>query len=386
MSSVPLHAEKSKEMSQSNSPPYKQPVLVTGSSGLIGAAVVRALAPRYQVIGFDRAGAPYPPPEAECVSVDMTKAGSIQRGLERVRYAYGARLASVIHLAAYYDFSGEPSNLYEEVTVRGTERLLQALQDFQVEQFVFSSTMLVHQPTSPGRPISEEAPLHGKWAYPQSKIDTERLICARQGDMPTVRLRIAGVYTETCDSIPIAHQIQRIYEERLTSHVYPGDTSHGQAFVHLDDLIEALRCTVERRQELPADVALLIGEPETYSYEHLQQALGWLIHGEADWVTRQIPKALAKTGAWVQDQIPGLEDPFIKPWMIDLADDHYELDISRARTLLGWQPQHRLIDTLPHMVEALQADPVGWYKQHHMTPPADVERESRHDSAQPSHA
>ena len=28
-----------------------------------------------------------------------------------VRYAYGERLASVIHLAAYYDFSGEPSEL-----------------------------------------------------------------------------------------------------------------------------------------------------------------------------------------------------------------------------------------------------------------------------------
>jgi UDP-glucose 4-epimerase len=250
-------------MSQSNPQPQKQPVIVTGSSGLIGVAVVRALAPHYQVIGFDRAGEPYPPPQAECVSVDMTKAESIRRGLERVRYAYGTRLASVIHLAAYYDFSGEPSDLYEEVTVRGTERLLQALQDFQVEQFVFSSTMLVHRPTSPGQPISEDAPLEGKWAYPQSKIDTERRICTRRADIPAVRLRIAGVYTKTCDSIPIAHQIQRIYEERLTGHIYPGDTSHGQAFVHLEDLIEAIGRTVERRQELPAEVAILIGEPET---------------------------------------------------------------------------------------------------------------------------
>jgi nucleoside-diphosphate-sugar epimerase len=373
-------------MSQSNAQPQQPPVIVTGSSGLIGAAVVRALAPHYQVIGFDRAGAPYPPPQAECVSVDVTKAESIRRGLERVRYAYGTRLASVIHLAAYYDFSGEPSDLYEEVTVRGTERLLQALQAFQVEQFVFSSTMLVHRPTSPGRPISEEAPLEGTWEYPQSKIDTEQRICARRGNMPAVRLRVAGVYTATCDSIPIAHQIQRIYEERLTSHVYPGDTSHGQAFVHLDDLIEALRRTVERRQELPVDVAILIGEPETYSYDHLQRTLGRLIHGEADWVTHQIPKALAKTGAWIQDQIPGLEEPFIKPWMIDLADDHYELDISRARALLGWQPQQRLIDTLPSMVKALQADPSGWYKQHKMVPPSEVESKERRDPAQHSQA
>ena len=57
--------------------------------------------------------------------------------------------------------------------------------------------------------------------------------------------------------------------------------------------------------------------------------------GETDWETAQIPKAVAKGGAWVQDRIPGIEDPFIKPWMIDLADDHYALDIPRARALLG---------------------------------------------------
>src|SRR5262245_16560705 len=31
-----------------------------------------------------------------------------------------------------------------------------------------------------------------------------------------------------------------------------------------------------------------------------------------------------------------VEEPFIKPWMIDLADDHYELEISRDRALLDW--------------------------------------------------
>ena len=348
------------------------PVIVTGSSGLIGAAVVKALALHYRIVGFDRPGLPEPPPQADSVGVDLTRPESLRHGLEHVRAVYGAQIASVIHLAAYYDFSGEPSELYEQVTIRGTERLLRALQDFQVEQFVFSSTMLVHKPTEPGRPIDEEAPLEGKWAYPQSKIATEQLIRAQRGAIPAVRLRIAGVYTDRCDSIPLAHQMQRIAEHRLTSHVFPGDITHGQAFIHLDDAIDAIQRTVERRHTLPDDVAFLLGEPVTYSYEQLQQAFGQLIHGEADWATHQIPKVVAKTGAWLQDQIPGLEEPFIKPWMIDVADDHYELDISRARQLLGWSPQHRLLDTLPRMVEALQADPIGWYQHHALEPPEEI--------------
>ena len=48
--------------------------------------------------------------------------------------------------------------------------------------------------------------------------------------------RIAGVYDDQCHSIPLANQMQRIFERTLTSRVFPGDVSRGQAFLHLDDL------------------------------------------------------------------------------------------------------------------------------------------------------
>ena len=49
--------------------------------------------------------------------------------------------------------------------------------------------------------------------------------------------------------------------------------------------------------------------------------------------------------------------------MIDRADDHYALDVSRARDLLGWAPKHALLDTLPAIAESLRADPEGWYRE-----------------------
>lgn len=342
---------------------------MTGSSGLIGAAVVRRLAEQFRIVGFDRAGPPDPPPVAECITVDLTAEEELQPALQAVRRRYGERIAGVVHLAAYYDFSGEPSPLYDEVTVRGTERLLRGLQSFQVEQFLFSSTMLVHAPCEPGQRIDEDWPLEPKWDYPQSKVATEQLIRAQRGAMPAVLLRIAGVYDDLCHSIPLAHQIQRIYERRLTSHVFPGDTTHGQAFLHLDDLVDAFVQLVQRRASLPPDLTLLLGEPETLSYEELQRALGRLIHDE-EWETRPIPKPLAKTGAWLQDALPLGEEPFIKPWMIDLADDHYALDVTRARRLLGWEPRRSLRDTLPKMVAALKADPPGWYRANDLAPAA----------------
>jgi nucleoside-diphosphate-sugar epimerase len=346
----------------------REVVAVTGSSGLIGAALASRLARAYTAVGFDRPGEPHPPAHIDCLDLDVASDESVRAGLRQLRERYGDRIASVVHLAAYYDFSGEPSDQYEEVTVRGTGRLLRGLRDFRCEQFVFSSTMLVHKPAEPGVKITEDSPVEATWDYPASKVRTEELIRRDRGTIPAVLLRIAGVYTDRGDSIPLTHQIQRVYEKQLTGHLYPADPARGQAFVHLDDLVDALVRVVDRRHELPPVAELLIGESETLGYGELQDAFGRLIHGE-EWGTYRVPPAVAKAGAWVQDKLPFGPEPFIKPWMIDRAADHYELDISRARRLLGWEPRHRLRDALPKMVAALKADPAGWYAAHGLGSP-----------------
>jgi nucleoside-diphosphate-sugar epimerase len=348
-------------------------VLISGSSGMIGGAVARRLAKSFAVVGLDHDAPKQLQPMLEHVHIDLKALDSIQTALRHVRIAYGERIAAFIHLAAYYDFSGEPSPLYEQVTVRGTQRLLRELHSFDVGRFVFSSSTLVHAPTEPGQPITEDWPLEPKWDYPRSKADTEQMIREQRQELPIAILRIAGVYDDYCHSIPLANQMQRIYERKLISHVYPGDTSHGQAFCHLDDVVDAIARTVDARTAAP-ELTLLIGEPVTLSYEELQRQFGQLIHGE-EWETRRIPKPLAKAGAWLQDVGPG-EEPFIKPWMIDLADDHSELNISRAQAELGWAPTHSLEGALPLMVAALKRAPLEWYREHELVVPSFLERSS----------
>lgn len=348
--------------------PARDVVILTGSSGLIGSALARRLADRYTIVGLDRESRPHPPVVAECVCMDITSDESLDLAFQRLRYAYGDKIASVIHLAAYYDFSGEPSEKYEEVTVQGTRRLLRGLQAFEVGQFIFSSSMLVHRPTVPGSPINEDSPVEPRWPYPESKVKAEQVIREERGQIPAVILRIAGVYDDRCHSLPLAHQIQRIFERELTSYVFPGELSHGQAFMHMADLLEAFDAAVERRERAPSELALLVGEPETLSYDEIQREIGRLVHGE-EWHTREIPESVAKAGARLQDAIPFGDEPFIKPRMIDFADDHYELDITRAREVLGWEPTRGLRETLPKMIEALEADPARWYRENKLEPP-----------------
>ncbi|GEO17368.1 hypothetical protein MAE02_50640 [Microvirga aerophila] len=266
------------------------------------------------MVGLDTIKPKKPLDDIETVLVDLTSDDNVRNALSETRHRFGAQLASVIHLAAYYDLSGEPNPKYQSVTVEGTRRLLRALQRTfdKVEQFVFASTMLVHAPTQPGRPITEDWPLEPKWAYPQSKVETEQLVRAEHGSIPIVILRPAGVYDERCRSAFLAQQIGRIYERQPTSYLFAGDPSHGQPSLHLDDLIDAVERVVNRRQDVPAEVAFLLGEIETPSYETLQRRIGELVHGEpwpvvhcrSPW-SRQGPGSRRRCSRMIPSSSPG---------------------------------------------------------------------------------
>ena len=349
-------------------PTTKPVVLITGASGLIGTRLARGLADEYAVVGLD-----VKPPHDDSVPMDFIEAdltddAGTEQALNEVRARHGDNVASVVHLAAYYDFAGEPSDMYDKLTVMGTRRLLDGLQNLQVEQFIFSSSLLVMRPGE--GPLDESSPTEPKWAYPQSKVEAEQVILEHRGNIPQVLVaRIAGVYDEEGHSLPVGQQIARIFEKTLESHVFPGNTTHGQALVHLDDLTDFVRKAIERRRELAPEEMFLVAEPDVMSYAELQDRIGEGLHGH-EWTTIRIPKVVAKAGAWVQNAVAtGDEKPFIKPWMIDLADDHYAVDIARSRDRLGWSPRHRLRDTIDDILRRLKADPERWYETNKLPKP-----------------
>jgi predicted NBD/HSP70 family sugar kinase len=75
------------------------------------------------------------------------------------------------------------------------------------------------------------------------------------------------------------------------------------------------------------------------------------------------------TSGVFSDALDQGEKPFIRPFMIDMASDHFALDISLACDLLDWSPEERINDKLPTLISALKRDPLAWYRANGITPP-----------------
>jgi nucleoside-diphosphate-sugar epimerase/uncharacterized membrane protein len=354
--------------------PRKPFILITGSSGFIGSALVKHLSPDYHLIGLDRTTSPSTDSYTS-LRCDLTSESSIAKALGQAAES-STHFAAVIHLAAYFDFTGNEHPLYQALNVEGTRLLIRQLKKFAVDRFIYASTILVHQPGVPGLPINEDSPLQPRWAYPKSKLAAEHVIEQECGDMPYAILRLAGLYTDHCQSPTLAHQIDRIYQDKVTGHVYAGDPHTGQSALHIDDMLQAMSATLARREQLPPAFIALIGEPLVSTYNALQNAIGEALHHHPTH-TVSLPKPLAKLGAWAQEKVEPLipdsidqgEKPFIRPFMIDLSEDHYELDIARATKYLGWQPQHFLRDELPTLMARFKEDPDRWYDINKITKP-----------------
>ena len=217
------------------------------------------LAKDYQAIGLDLNAPAEFPQDAKFIEIDLSSDKSVRQALQRVKRQCISPIASVVHLAAYFDLTGEENMKYEEITLRGTERLLAGLQDSKVEQFIFASSMLAHAPCKPGETIDESWPLKPRTPYDVSKVETEQIVREKRGDIPVVLLRPAGVYDNRRRNAFLAQQIARIHEERLIAHFYPRDLRTGQSFLPIEDLLSAIQHAIKKRAKLPEQLLASCG-------------------------------------------------------------------------------------------------------------------------------
>jgi len=242
----------------------------------------------------------------------------------------------VYHLAALaspIDYMREPL-LSLKVGSYGTHNAL-GLAKFKRARFMLASTSEVYgDPQVHPQPESywgNVNPIGPRGVYDEAKRYGESMTMTyhNQQGLDTAIVRIFNTYGSRMRAhdgraIP-SFMRQALENEPLT--VF-GDGSQTRSFCYVDDLIRGLHLLAESGEHLPVN----IGNPKEFSILELAQTVLRVTSSKSEIVFEALP----------------IDDPQVR-----------QPDITRARQLLGWEPEIELEEGLRRMLPTLGREPIG---------------------------
>lgn len=321
-------------------------IVVTGASGNLGTAVLRAAAaqlPDAEVVAVARrapaagAAAFEAPARTEWVERDL-------RDEELTPVLAGAD--AVVHLTWAFHPAHQPEQTWR-TNVIGTRRLLDAVARAKVPQVAVASSVAAYSPRQSLAPIDEEWPTDGASdaPYAREKAYVERALDGFDAANPEVtvtRMRPAFVFQPTA-----ASEQRRIFAGRLAptraalkaaSLVLPLPSELALQAVHADDVGAAFVSAVART----AGGAFNLAADDVLDGAGLQEVFGGR--------PVRVPDPLARVAVAV-----GFRSRLLPadPRLLDALLRVPMLSSARARTRLDWQPQHSSADALASLREGL---------------------------------
>ncbi|MFE3546374.1 NAD-dependent epimerase/dehydratase family protein [Nocardia sp. NPDC059177] len=316
-------------------------ILVTGASGFLGGALVRALVAEgthdvsilvRRTSVLDDLGAALD--EVEVVYGDLTDAASL--------VAATAGRDVVVHSAARVDERGTRDRFWAE-NVRATELLLDAARRGGAGRFVFvsSPSALMDRDGGDQREVDESLPYprHYLNFYSETKAAAERAVLA--ADAPgftTVALRPRAIWGAGDRSGPIIRLLGRTAEGRLP------DLSAGRAIeaslCHVDNIVHA--CRLAATADILGGKAYFIADAEqTDVWRFLGDVAEEL--GYAAPSRRPNPRVLAAVVTAIETvwRIPAVANRWSPPlsrYAVALMTRTATYDTSAARADLGYAP------------------------------------------------
>jgi nucleoside-diphosphate-sugar epimerase len=224
-------------------------ILITGTEGYIGARMAPILAAHgHDVTGLDsgfyRDGCLYLDP------IGMpTAPQTIFRDLRTIGPADLEGYDAVVHLA---ELSNDPlgqnrPEITFQINHQGSVRIANAARSAGVKRFVYASSCSVYGIGSGGDFLDESSPTNPQTAYAQCKVNVERDVSRLASDGfcvtflrnataygPSPRMRFDIVLNDLCALAMTRRKIA------MTS-----DGSPWRPIVHIEDIIEAVRCALE---------------------------------------------------------------------------------------------------------------------------------------------
>lgn len=327
-------------MSRHSSPamaaePMTERILVTGGSGVVGTATIRALRDRgAEVVSLQRGPLPLDLVAIGVIEArgDVTNAAAVAQAMRGVE--------SVVHAAARVDIVG-PREEFDRVNVQGTRTVLDAARGAGVRRMVMVSSPSVAHAGAPlvGAAADPADPDHARSDYARTKAEAERLaLAADSDDFAVVAVRPHLVWGPG-DTQLTARIIQRAHAGRLVL------IGSGAALIDTTYVVnagEAIAAALARAGEEAVHGRAFVvsnGEPRTVAemVTRIAQAAG------APGPRRSVPYPVAHAGGSLAERVwerTGREgEPPITAFLAEqLATAHW-FDQRETRAALGWVPR-----------------------------------------------
>jgi nucleoside-diphosphate-sugar epimerase len=347
----------------------KPGMLITGAAGYLGRRLVTAFQPHYEIFAVDRrppqaSGAPEGP-GIHWFQVDIGYPERLQEVFNRIREV--SRVELLLHLAGYYDFSGDDHPEYRRSNVEGMRNVLELASLFPLKKLIFTSSVAACPFPEPGQTINEDTSPTAPPPYSQSKRAGEEMLYRYRDRLPAVIVRLAAIYTDWCEYEPLENFLATWFSGGLMARVMGGQGNWAIPYMHREDLA-AFFLKVAAIADVLEPLEVLQGSPNgcTTALELYREATR--SYYGAPRAAIHVPKPVARLGIKMREQLGRMNGhmPFERSWMGDYIDLRLNVDASRTHRRLDWTPNPDLhiLQRIPIMVENMHRHPAEWRQRH----------------------
>jgi 2-alkyl-3-oxoalkanoate reductase len=333
LAAVSEKADAEKEARLRVKPARIQPrILVTGSAGFLGSAVLKRLQERGEPLRVLLRKPLTAPPEDEKLHVmygDLGDPQAVDKAVEGVEVVY--------HVGAAMK-GGEAE--FQRGTVWGTRNVVEACLRHGVKRLIHVSSLSVydHAGHRPGVPVTEAHPYepHPSWRgyYTQTKLDAEKIVlnAMKEKGLPAVILRPGQIFGPAAAKFPPSGTIGLGGRWLVV-----GSGNLPVPLVYVDDVADAL-LLAEERQEATGEVIQLVDPTRVTQKEYVAYAKKKL--GQTISVSYVSP-TLLKLAAFGVEQLGKIlkRSVPLSRYRVESIRPLWPCDVTAAQNKLGWTPR-----------------------------------------------